>query len=70
MTDRLMDVQAVADLLGVPTSWVYDHREVPRIKVGHHLRFRRADVEAYLDGQTVHSGSGRTARSGRRRHKY
>lgn len=51
--ERLLDLDEVAAYLGIPKNTLYKWRvqgEGPRaIKVGKHLRFRRRDVEAWLD---------------------
>ena len=52
-TDELLTVQELAALLKVPVSTVYSWRHLgvgPRgIRVGRYVRYRRADVEAFLD---------------------
>lgn len=54
--DALLTPQVVADVLGIPLQTLYAWRVKdagPRgIKVGRHLRYRRSDVEAWLDAQT------------------
>ena len=51
--DRLMDLDTVADYIGISKQTLYKWRvsgKGPRaIKVGKHLRFRRRDVETWLD---------------------
>jgi len=53
--DRLEDVAWLAAHLGVPQQSIYRWRVEGRgprgIKVGRHLRYRRADVEAWLESQ-------------------
>jgi excisionase family DNA binding protein len=53
--DALLTPQVVADALGVPLQTLYTWRVKqagPRgIKVGRHLRYRRSDVEAWLEAQ-------------------
>lgn len=53
MTETLMSVEELAAFLAVPVKTVYKWRAEgsgPRAhKVGRHLRFRRADVERWLD---------------------
>lgn len=50
---RLLDIDEVADYLGIPKNTLYKWRvdgKGPRaIKVGKHLRFRRGDLETWLD---------------------
>jgi len=52
----LLTPQVLAEGLGVPVQTIYVWRTKgagPRgIKVGRHLRYRRSDVEAWLDAQT------------------
>lgn len=54
-TQQLMTLEQVADYLGVPVRTVYAWRATnkgPRgIRVGRHVRYRPADVEAWLDSQ-------------------
>ena len=54
---RLLDVNDVADMLNVSVKtvygWVYDKR-IPHLKPSRSIwRFRRSDIEAWLDGQAV-----------------
>ena len=54
--DRLLDVTQAAALLAVPVSWVYAHAEsgqLPRYRIGKYLRFRRAELLAWLAEQRV-----------------
>ncbi len=58
--DRLLTISDVASGLGVSRGWVYDHvtRKQPRlpcIRLGEITRFRRADVEKFIQEHT--SGS-------------
>ena len=53
-SDRLLSVKEVAKLLGKSTSWVYKRsmlQEIPRHKIGGHLRFRRSEIEAWIDAR-------------------
>jgi excisionase family DNA binding protein len=53
--DRLLTVQELANYLGVPVAtiyaWRYRHEGPPGFRVGRHLRFRRSDVEEWLNDQ-------------------
>jgi excisionase family DNA binding protein len=64
MTERLMTAQEVAEHLGVPVATLYQWRyrgEGPRaLRVGRHLRYVRADLDAWVTAQ-IHSGERRTA---------
>ena len=54
--NALLSPQQLADYLGVPVATVYRWRYEstgPRgIKVGKHVRYRRGDVEAWLETRT------------------
>ena len=54
-TDRLFTVEALADYLGVSPKTIYDWRlkrtGPAAMKVGNQLRWRRSDVESWLDAQ-------------------
>lgn len=52
--EQLLNVQQVADWLAVPRGWVYQKHGEGVLKggmLGKHLRFRRTDIQAYLDEQ-------------------
>ena len=60
--DRLLTVEELAEYLGVPVTtvyaWRYHSRGPPGFLVGRHLRFRRSDVESWIEdriAQTRHS---------------
>lgn len=52
---RLMTPRELAEHLGVPVKTLYTWRTTARgpraIRVGKHLRYRRSDVEAWLEQQ-------------------
>lgn len=54
--DTLWDPQTLADRLDIPVrtlgQWRYHGNGPPYVKVGRHVRYRREDVEAWLDDQT------------------
>ena len=55
-TEQLWNVTDVARFLDVPISAVYkmtSRNTIPYIKLGGRLRFRRADVERWLDVWSV-----------------
>jgi excisionase family DNA binding protein len=58
--DNLMTVEAVAEYLGVPMATVYawNSRETgpKRYRLGKHVRYRRADVDAWIDTQATPAG--------------
>jgi len=52
--DRLLSPKEVAEWLGVSVSWVLDHASRRRpllrsVKLGKAVRFRRADVEEFIE---------------------
>lgn len=53
--ERLLTLDEVSTYLGIPVNTLYAWRtqsKGPRaIKVGKHLRYRRGDVESWLDSQ-------------------
>jgi excisionase family DNA binding protein len=54
---EIEDTESVAAYLGVPTKtleqWRYVGKGPAYAKVGKHVRYRRTDVDAWLDAQTV-----------------
>ena len=53
---ELLDMHAAADLLGVSPRWVREQvatRRIRYVKVGRLVRFRRVDLLAYIDENTV-----------------
>jgi excisionase family DNA binding protein len=50
MNGNLLTADDVAGILRVPKSWVYSHLgELPTIRLGRYVRFRRSDVERFLE---------------------
>lgn len=46
----LLDADEVAQILRVPRSWVYSHlSELPVIRLGRYVRFRRSEIERYIE---------------------
>jgi excisionase family DNA binding protein len=46
----LLTAEEVAGILRVPKSWVYSHlSELPTIRLGRYVRFKRSEVERFLD---------------------
>jgi len=46
----LLDAGEVAQILCVPRSWVYSHlKELPAIRLGRYVRFRRSAIERFLE---------------------
>lgn len=54
MSDELMTPVEVAGFLRKSRSWVYaacERGEVPHVRIGRDLRFRRAELERWLEAQ-------------------
>lgn len=59
-TDALLNLQQVADYLQLNQSTVYQWAQqgrLPAIKLGGRWRFRRADIEGWLDAQARQPGA-------------
>lgn len=51
MTGSLLTAAQVAELLGVPKSWVYEQSRagrIPTVTPGHYRRYRREAIEAWV----------------------
>lgn len=52
--EELLTVHEAAAWLKVPASWIYDHTRhsatdrLPALRLGKYVRFRRADLRAYI----------------------
>jgi excisionase family DNA binding protein len=55
--EQLMGPAEVAEFLGIPVAtlyaWRYRQTGPPSLRVGRHLRYRRADVIRWLDKQAL-----------------
>lgn len=54
LDEPLLTVEQAAGLLSVRPSWVYEAvrtEQLPVLRVGRHLRFTRAMLESWLQGQ-------------------
>lgn len=50
--DCLLTADEVAGILRVPKSWVYSHlSDLPTIRLGRYVRFKRSDVERFLENR-------------------
>jgi excisionase family DNA binding protein len=58
--DVMMTVSDVAEYLGVPVATVYawNSRDIgpKRSRLGKHVRYRRADVDAWIDQRATPAG--------------
>jgi excisionase family DNA binding protein len=61
--DRLLEASDVAEILGVPKSWVEEHArqgDLPSVQLGRYRRYTRADVDAFIE--RCRSGEQKTRR--------
>lgn len=61
-TERFLKVAELADWLGVSKAWVYDHigRKqplLPCLRLGAITRFRREDIELFIEKHAKRNGS-------------
>lgn len=53
--DRLLSVDELAAYLGIPVAtlyaWRYRGQGPPGFRAGRHIRYRRGDIEQWVDGQ-------------------
>ena len=55
-TERLLDIGGLAERLGVGERFVrrlVNERRIPFLKIGRHVRFEVADVEAWIRGSRI-----------------
>jgi excisionase family DNA binding protein len=58
---RLLTAAEVAELLGVPTTWVYDasrRGRIPTVTLGRYRRYRRGAIEEWVKNQERGAPSG------------
>ena len=51
---KLLSLKEVCQELGMSKGWVYQRirsGEIPHVKLGHNIKVRREDLEAYLQAQ-------------------
>lgn len=54
--EALLSYQQAADALGVSSTFVerlVGQRRIPFVKLGHYVRIRRTDLEAYIEAARV-----------------
>ncbi len=57
--EPFVTVPVIAELLGVPESWVYERTargEIPHRRVGRYVRLRVSEIEEWLNEQTEEVG--------------
>jgi len=55
-TDVLFTVKSLTEYLSVSDQWVYERvkfKEIPHVKMGKHLRFKKKEIDLWLDSQRV-----------------
>lgn len=58
--DSIFTVESLAKYLSVSTQWVYERvqfKEIPYIKVGKFIRFKKSAIEKWLEEQTTPAAS-------------
>ena len=61
MTGRLLTAEEVAEMLGVPKTWVYEQARkglLPTVELGRYRRFRREAVEEWVEKQERNGAGG------------
>jgi excisionase family DNA binding protein len=54
LAEPLLDADAVAVLLAVKPSWVYEavrSKGIPHLRIGRHIRFTRSDLAAWIENR-------------------
>lgn len=57
---KLLTVEAVAELVGLSTTWVYrrvERGEIPHLKLGRAVRFDLDELQAWLKNRSGNSSS-------------
>ena len=52
--EPFVSVEALAEILGVPPSWIYERTStgrIPHYRIGRYVRFRVSEVERWLATQ-------------------
>ncbi len=50
----LLTVEELAEILRVPKSWIYSHQDqLPTVRLGRYVRFKRSEIESFLDQQRL-----------------
>jgi len=59
--EQLYDLAWLSGYIGIPERSIYNWRQrgegPPAYRIGKHLRYRRSDVEAWLDGRRDKAGA-------------
>jgi excisionase family DNA binding protein len=56
VSESLLTAGQIAEMLSVPESWVREHTRnghLPHVELGRYRRYRREDVLAYVEAQSV-----------------
>ena len=63
MSGGLLTADQVANLLGVPKSWVYEQSRrgrIPTVTLGRYRRYRMEAIEAWVEDLEAGNGNGRS----------
>lgn len=55
-TDRLLEAQQVAEIIGMTADYVYAlarRGEIPHLRFGRSVRFRPDDIDRWLEGRLI-----------------
>jgi len=71
----LLTAEQVAEMLGVPKSWVYEQSRrglIPTVTLGRYRRYRREAITAWIEERELHPREGEaiTAHGGSRGSRY
>lgn len=53
MMDKLLTIKQAAEYLQIHTQTLYKKREIPRTKIGGSIRFKKSDLEEYVEQNTI-----------------
>lgn len=59
---RLLDADQVAEMLGVPKTWVYEQSRkglIPTVELGRYRRYRREAIEEWIRDRETSGTAGR-----------
>jgi excisionase family DNA binding protein len=54
LDEKLLTTAELSSLTGLPESWIYANAaagKLPSLKLGHYVRFRRSEIEPWLEAQ-------------------
>ncbi len=52
--DKIFGVKDLASYLGVPQSWVYEHKhELPHFRAGNRIKFKKKDIDRWIEERKI-----------------